>query len=195
MKYIKSILLVIIFAIRTGLVVFIAQKYGAAKDNTTAVVKEIRALNRWETSSFTVEKIIDSESSGNVFQQFLFGNSILLIAHGEVIGGFDLSQFSEKDISTQGTSITLTLPAPGILLSRIDNSKTRIYDRKQGLLVAPNNNLESDSLASAETSIRAAACTEGILNSAATNAKNQLTPLLTSFGFTSVTISIPEGHC
>ena len=57
-----------------------------------AVIKEMRSLQRLETASFTIEKIIDGGTSGNVFQQFLFGDKILLIAHGQVIAGFDLSQ-------------------------------------------------------------------------------------------------------
>ncbi len=192
----KLKLFVVTFLIALGILGFLTAKYliPTAQD-TTAVVKEMRALNRWETSSFTVEKIIDSGNSGNVFQQFLFGNRILLIAQGEVIGGFDLSHFSENDIKIQGSSIRLTLPAPQILVAQIDNSKTRVYDRQQGLLVPANNNLESDALVSAQKSIQETACSEGILTTASRNAKLQLTSILTSFHFTNITITIPTGHC
>jgi hypothetical protein len=186
----------IVVLIVVGLLGFLlARHLQSTTQDTTAVVEEMRALNRWETSSFTVEKVIDSGKDGNVFQQFLFGNRILLIAHGEVIGGFDLSHFSEKDIKIQGSNISITLPAPQILVARIDNSKTRVYDRQQGLLVPSNNNLESDALASAQKSIQDAACSDGILTAAATNAKSQLTSILSSFHFTNVTITIPSGHC
>ncbi|MDO8610322.1 MAG: hypothetical protein Q7R95_07265, partial [bacterium] len=49
----------------------------------TAVIKEMRNLQRIETASFTIEKIIDGGTSGNAFQQLLFGDKILLIAHGQ----------------------------------------------------------------------------------------------------------------
>lgn len=190
--------LIIIFTILIAVGIFgflIANLLTSNTQDTTAVVKEMRALNRWETSSFTVEKIIDSGTGGNIFQQILFGNRILLIAHGEVIGGFNLSNFSEKDITIHGSSIEITLPAPEILITQIDNSKTRVYDRQKGLLVPSNNNLESDALSTAQKSIQDAACSEGILNTASTNAKSQLTSILSSFHFTNVTITIPSGHC
>ncbi len=191
MNKLKFIVLVVV-----GIIVFLLLKqFIPTTQDTTAVVKEMRALNRWETSSFTVEKIIDSGTKGNVFQQFLFGNRILLIAHGEVVGGFDLSHFSEKDIEIHGSDIKLTLPPPQILFSRIDNSKTRVYDRQQGLLTPSNSNLESDALVTAQKSIQEAACSEGILNTALINAKSQLTSILSSFHFTNITIIIPSGHC
>jgi len=195
MNKLKLIIVFIVLMV-VGLAIFLfAQHLMTNTQDTTAVVKEMRALNRWETSSFTIEKIIDSGVNGNVFQQFLFGNRILLIAHGEVIGGFDLSHFSENDITIHGSNIQLTLPAPQILVARIDNSKTRVYDRQKGLLVSSNNNLESDALSSAQKSIQEAACSEGILTTASTNAKSQLTSILSSFRFTNIIIIIPSGHC
>ncbi len=120
---------------------------------------------------------------------------ILLIAHGEVIGGFDLSHFSEKDVAIHGSDIKLTLPAPQILVSRIDNSKTKVYDRQQGLLVPSNNNLESDALSTAQKSIHDGACSEGILTITSANAKSQLISILSLLRFTNITIIIPSGSC
>jgi hypothetical protein len=194
-KTIKRIRILIVIVV-IGIIAFVVMNQSTINtQKTTAVVKEIRALNRWETASFTIEKIIDSGTNGNVFQQFLFGNRILLIAHGEVIGGFDLSQFSEKNMSVRGTNIEIRLPAPQILGAQIDNSKTRVYDRQQGLLVPSNNNLESEALTAAQTSIADAACSENILTTASTNAKSQLTSILSLFGFKNITIIIPPGHC
>ncbi len=192
LKYLIVTLILIFLAI--GAVVLIHELTITA-DNTTAVVQEMKSLNRWETASFTIEKVIDTGTNGNVFQQFLFGNRILLVAHGEVIAGFDLSKFSKNDIAITGSSITITLSSPVILSSSIDNSKTEVYDRNQGLLVPFNNNLETEALASAQSTIKAAACQEGILNNASANAKSQLTSILSSFNFTHITINIPQGHC
>lgn len=191
-----KVFFIIIALIALGITGFLFfQKLVTNTQDTTAVVTEMRSLNRWETASFTIEKIIDSGTDGNVFQQFLFGNRILLIAQGNVIAGFDLSHFSQDDITIQGTSIELKLPAPQILVASIDNTKTKVYDRKQGLLVPSDNNLESTAFATAQNSVRAAACQEGILAKASANAKSQLTSLFSSFHFTKITIIIPQGHC
>jgi len=195
MEKLKFILVFIVsvFILITGFLFL--QRFFVSPQDTTAVVKEIRALNRWETASFTVEKIIDSGTNGNVFQQFLFGNRILLITHGEVIGGFDLSQFSQKDIVLNGSTIEITLPAPQILFARIDNAKTKVYDRQQGLLIPSNTNIESEALSIAQKSIQEAACNEGVLTSASTNAKTQLISIFSSFHFKNILITIPSGHC
>ncbi len=195
MKYIHYILTVLIIICICIIAFFLIQDWFYSRLDTMAVVKEIRALNKWETSSYTIEKVIDSGTGGNVFQQFLFGNRILLIAHGEVIGGFDFSSFSTNNIEIQGKSITVTLPAPEILVTTIDNTKTRVYDKQQGLLVPTNNNLEIDALATAQSAIRSDACSEGILSTSSSNAKKQLISLLRSLQFNTIIINIPSGSC
>src|SRR5438128_2015826 len=70
--------------------------------NSQTVIKELRSLSRLETASFTIEKVIDAGTNGNQFQQILFGDRILLIAHGDVVAGFDLSTLTQKDISVEG---------------------------------------------------------------------------------------------
>lgn len=160
-----------------------------------AVIKEMQSLNRLETAQFTIEKIIDAQTSGSALKQFLFGDKILLIAHGQVIAGFDLSKVSESDIRVQNQSLTVEMPPPEILVTSIDNQKTKVYDRTQGLLSKGDPDLESAARAEAETTIRKAACDSGILDQASENARKQLTPIFQSFGFQSVTLEIPQGSC
>lgn len=163
--------------------------------NRTAVIKEIRNLQRMETASFTIEKIIDGGTSGNTFQQLLFGDKILLIAHGQVIAGFDLSQISEKDMLIDGKNIRLTLPKPQILVTTLDNTQTRVYDRTRGILNPGDKDLESKAREAAQNSIRDAACKGDILKQASDNARKQLSAFLSALGFTQVSIDIPEGSC
>jgi hypothetical protein len=161
-----------------------------------SVIKEMRSLQRLETASFTLEKIIDGGTTGdNVFQQFLFGDKILLIAHGQVIAGFDFSQFSENDITIDGTKIKITLPKPQILTTTLDNTQTKVYDRQKGILNPGSKDLEANARAAAEKSIKEAACTGGILNQATDNGRKQLTALLTALHFTEITIDIPQADC
>lgn len=161
-----------------------------------SVIKEMRALQRLETASFTIEKIIDGGTTGNnIFQQFLFGDKILLIAHGQVIAGFDLSQISDSDIEVNGTSLSITLPKPQILVSTLDNTQTKVYDRQKGLLNPGEKDLESRARQAAEESIRKAACDGGILTQASDNARKQLTSLFAALGFTQISVDIPQGEC
>lgn len=161
----------------------------------TAVIKEIRNLQRIETASFTIEKIIDGGSSGNTFEQLLFGDKILLIAHGQVIAGFDLSQISDKDIEIKANTIRLSLPKPQILVTTLDNTQTRVYDRTRGILNPGDKDLESKAREAAQNSIKEAACKGNILKQASDNARKQLTTLLSALGFSQVSIEIPEALC
>lgn len=192
-------LLILLFAILLciGIIggIYFYSKLTSNQPQEAAVIQQIRTLNRWETTSYTVQQIIDNGTTGNVFQQLLFGNRILLIAQGTVIAGFDLTNLSGNNLHMNGKNITITLPAPEILSTSLDESQTRVYDKEKGLLVPENNNLESEARISAVDKIHQAACSDGVLDTASTNAKKQLTAMLQTIGFTAITIIIPQGHC
>ncbi len=118
-----------------------------------------------------------------------------MIAHGQVIAGIDLSQISEQNISIEDKNIKLTLPAPEIFVTKLDEQQTSVYDRSKGLLTKGNQNLETEARQAAEVSIREAACEGGILDKAKKNAQDQLKTLLEALGFVQVEVVIPEGSC
>lgn len=161
----------------------------------TAVITQIKQLNRLETSVFTIEKVIDAGTSGNEFQNFLFGDKILLIAHGKVVAGVDLSKMNDTDINITNDSVSLKLPATEIFNSDLDETKTEVYDRTQGILTKGNKDLESVARQAAEEEIRRAACEGGILSEAADSAKQQLHTLLQALNFTTIEIQTEVGNC
>jgi hypothetical protein len=163
--------------------------------NHTAVITEIKKLNKLETSVFTIEKIIDARTPGSDFQRFLFGDKILLIAHGRAVAGVDMSKLTEEQISISGQSITITLPPTEIFNSSLDENRTQVYDRTQGILTKGNMDLETTARRAAESEIQKAACEGGILTSAAESAKQQLTALLQSLNFTRVDVRASAGQC
>jgi hypothetical protein len=161
----------------------------------SSVVLEMQKLNRMETAQFTLEKIIDAGYQGNFFQNILYGDRILLIAHAEVIAGFDMAKLTDDDIEIDNNKLTIKMPAPEILFSVLDNSKTRVYDRRTGFLAADDKNLESQARAQAEIAVRQDACEAGILSDAITNGEAQLELLFKTAGFSKVIIITPEGTC
>lgn len=159
------------------------------------VIKQVTSLNRIETASYTIEKIIDVGTTGNKFSQFLYGDRILLIAQGTVIGGFDLGKINEENVEVEGSVLRMKLPGPEVLVAKLDSEQTRVYDRRQGLLTKGDEDLESEARKEAEKVIKDAACQGGILDEASKNARNQLTSLFKSLGFETVIIEIPQGKC
>jgi len=196
MKYIKAVTYLILVAIVALFVYkfFFGSSY-SLKTSNTSVVEELRALNRLETAQFTLEKIIDAGTESGSFKQFLFGDRVLLIAHGVVIAGFNLEQLRDDAVKITGQDISITLPAPEILFATLDNGQTRVFDRKLGLLTKGDDALESKVRGEAIPIIRKAACDGDILGEAAKNGRDQLTALLKTLGFAQVIVEIPAGDC
>jgi len=160
-----------------------------------SVIKEVQQLGSLETASFTIEKIVEAGQQGNAFQDLLYGDKILLIAQGKVVAGVDLYKIQEKDITIKGTELSINLPSPRILSSTLDNSKTKVYDRTQGLLNRGNKDLETQARQAAESSITQAACDAGILEEAKKSAIERITQLFRFAGFSFVKVNISTGKC
>ena len=69
------------------------------RTNQPAVVVQVQQLNRLETASYTIEKVIEGRvDQGNPVLNALLGDRLLFIAHGNVIAGVDLSQLRPEDV-------------------------------------------------------------------------------------------------
>lgn len=156
--------------------------------SSPTVVEKIRQLSRLETVEYSLDKIVEGERQSAYLPDFLAGDKLLLVAHGEVIAGIDLGQFKAGDVVVNGDTVHVHLPPAQILTTRIDNSRTRVYSRTTGLLVATDPNLESEVRQTAEQQIAQAALDDGILDKARQNARNSVTALLYGLGFRTVNV-------
>src|ERR1700689_2134852 len=86
------------------------------------VVRQIRALQRIETVSYTMDKIISGERENPILPSFLAGDRLLLVGHGEVIAGLDLSKLQPSDVEVHGRRVSIHLPPPEIFTTSIDNA-------------------------------------------------------------------------
>ncbi len=152
------------------------------------VIRQIRALQRLETVSYTMDKIISGERENPILPKFLAGDRLLLVVHGEVIAGLDLSRLQPSDVAVSGRSVSIHLPPAEIFTIRLDNAKTRVYSRDTGLFSTPDPNLEGEVRQEAERQLQSAALQDGILKSADKNARQTLTSMLTGLGFGNVEI-------
>ena len=150
------------------------------------VVRQIAQLQRLETVKFTMDKIISGEHDNPYVPKFLVGDSLLLVVHGEVIGGVDLAAIQPSDVFVQGQKVTVRMPKAQLLVTRLDNEKTRVYSRDTGLFSSPDPNLESEVRQEAERQLQQAALDGGILKSADDNARTTVASLLKGLGFTEV---------
>jgi hypothetical protein len=161
-----------------------------------AVVQRIQRLNRLETVVYsidTVDTVVEGSKSSPVLPDLLAGDRLLLVVHGQSIGGIDLGQLKPEDVRIEnkdgGQSIHVILPASQLFVTTLDNQHTRVYARSTGLLVPVDQNLESDTRAKAEQQLQQAALADGILDTARKNARATVTTLLYSLGFHQVDVT------
>jgi len=152
------------------------------------VVRQIQQLQRLETVSYTMDKIISGEHANEYLPRFLAGDRLLLVVHGEVVGGINLAALQPGDVVVQGHKVTIHLPDAEVFSTIIDNAKTKVYSRDTGLFSSPDPNLESEVREEAERQLQQAALQDGILKTAADNARSTVTGMLQGFGFHEVEI-------
>ena len=152
-----------------------------------AVVQRIQQLSRLETASYTVEQVIEVRQDSNVplVGNLIAGDALLLIAHGTVVAGVDLSMLDANavTISSDGHTITLRMPPVQIFDSHLDSDKTRVYSRDRGWLAPDNKDLETQARIEAERQILQAACEDGVMRRASDEATKSLRQFLSLFDY------------
>jgi len=157
-----------------------------------AVVQKIQRLSRLETVVYSLDTVVEGAHSSPIFPDLLAGDRLLLVVHGQSIGGIDLGKLKPEDVKIDGPNqraIHVTLPPSELFVTTIDNQHTRVYARTTGLLVPADQNLETETRNKAQEQLQAAALADGILDSARKNARATVTTLLYSLGFQTVDVS------
>ena len=149
------------------------------------IIHEVRSLARLETIKFSLEKIITAETRQGFFS-WLVGDSLLFVAHGEVIAGVDLGKLSPEDLRLDNDILYVTLPDAEIFVVAIDNQQSYVYDRDTGILTHGEVDLETAARRAAEEEIEKSALEDGILELAAQNAESFLGRLFVDLGYNKV---------
>ena len=134
------------------------------------VVDRIQRLQRLETVVYTMDKLVTGAKKNPLLPDFLTGDRLLMMVHGEVVAGIDFSNLKPDDVKVDGKQVRLHLPASQVFSTRLDSEKTRVYSRQTGVLVPTDPNLETQVRQEAERQIHEAALADGILRTAEQNA-------------------------
>jgi uncharacterized protein DUF4230 len=153
-----------------------------------AIVERIQRLQRLETVVYTMDKIVSGERTSPILPDFMAGDRMLMIVHGQVVAGIDFAKLGNGDITVTGKQVHVHLPATQVLMTRVDNSKTRVYSRSTGFLVPVDKDLETQVRQQAERELTQEALQGGILATARENARATVTSLLLGLGFETVDI-------
>jgi hypothetical protein len=159
------------------------QARGTGGFSGPALLVKVQTLSQFVTVKYSLEKVVEFEDAK------WYGDSrVLLVAHGVVKAGIDLSQMGPGDIQMAGKKISLTLPRARITDAYLDDDKTQILDHSTGAFRLYDKGLEQSARQRAVDEMRQAASQNGILNDAAEKGRAQLTILLYQLGFTDINL-------
>jgi len=155
-------------------------------DVRSLVVRQLQGASELTTAIFAMEAVVPTRSDRTLAGYVIGSTNLLYLAYGEVRAGVDLDQISEADIQLNDAAISITLPPPQILDSKLDLNRSNVYDYDRGFLgFGPDNAPELQELAQQEalSKIEAAACSEGLLQEANQRAEMVVGQLLSTAGF------------
>ncbi|MBI4783717.1 MAG: DUF4230 domain-containing protein [Oscillatoriophycideae cyanobacterium NC_groundwater_1537_Pr4_S-0.65um_50_18] len=161
-------------------------------DLRAIVVQQVRNASELTTAVYAMETVVPTSRDRTVGGYVVGTTTLLYIAYGEVRAGIDLSAVQPTDVQVNGDAITLRLPSPKILDSKIDVNRSKVYDYDRGFMgLGPDVAPELQELAQRQTLERMveSACTSGILQQANDRAKIAITQLL---GTTYKSLSVEE---
>ena len=88
------------------------------------MVEKITNIGKLELVKYSMKDVIEKKESRTILPD----KRILFVASGEVVGCVDLTKVKREDIKASADSVTIFLPNPEICYSKIDHSRSRVYD-------------------------------------------------------------------
>lgn len=155
------------------------------------LIQQIQGLSELTTTVFVMDAIAPTFSQRKLGEWVIGETSLLYLARGEVKAGLDLSKITPDDVNVDEDTITIELPPPEILDSKIDVTKSQVYDYDRGFLnLGPDNAPELQSEAQKQTlaKIKQTACDENILAQANERAIAVISQLMKTAGYREVIV-------
>ena len=161
------------------------------------ILKSITDLSRYEAASGSFEVVVDLTRRTSLLPSFLAGSETLFIGQGTDIAFVDFSGLKKQAIkvSADRTSVTVSLPEAQLEPAVLNVSQSYVYAQQQGLFnrignfFSGNPNGQQQVYILAQQKIQAAAQQSPLLSEAQKNTEGMLDGMLTSLGFTRVTVT------
>ncbi len=111
----------------------------------TPILTGTQDLNQLTTARLTGQVVVTEEAEPGRIQNLadfvgvdtsaLTGESVILVATGEVEAGVNLDNLEDRDVRVGEDTVTINLPDAEILSSSLDEERTGLYDRNRGFFV------------------------------------------------------------
>ena len=149
--------------------------------STPTILQQVQTLSQLVTVKYVMERMVVVDDV-----KWLAGlgeSKVILIAHGVVKAGIDLSKIQPEDLKVTGKKVRIKLPPAQITDAYLDDKQTRVFERSTGLFRSFDKDLEQTARQNAVDDIRRAARVGGIQKDADERARAQLTNLFKQLGF------------
>ena len=150
---------------------------------TSSIVQKIQGLSQLVSVKYVVEKVVVIED-----EKWYGENRILLVAHGIVKAGIDLSKVQVDDVELENNKLRVFMPPAALTDAYLDDDKTHVVEHTTGLLRDFDKDLEQNARRVAILDVKRAARMNGIIKDAETRAAQQLQLLFMQMGFDEVEI-------
>jgi hypothetical protein len=166
------LLIIIVFGSGiVGIVLYrsMTEKY---KSEHLLSVDKIEKMGKLELVRVNIKDVVEQTRE----RPFYLPNAkAVLIIAGEVFAGIDLEKVKKDDITDSGSQVTICLPKPEILMSKVNHDKSKIYNVEWGGFSTAT--LVDEAYKNAELSIIEEAGKTGYEETCKNNAKALLTPI------------------
>ena len=161
------------------------------------LLKSITSLSRYQAASGSFQVIVDLSRKTPYLPSFLEGSQTLFVGQGTVTAYDDFSRLARGDIqlSPGRTAVTVRLPQPQLEPATLNVRQSYVFAQQQGLLnrignlFSGNPGSQQPVYIAAQQKIQAAANQSPLITDAQRNTQAMLTSMLSSLGFTHVTIT------
>ncbi len=163
-----------------------------------AVLLALRDLSEYHAATGEFQVIVDTEDTVRNLPRQIAGERTLFVAMGTVDAAVDLSDLDEDAVTVDDARERVTLRLPGARLTeaRVDPDRSYVFSRERGLLdrlaglFSDTPTSEQELYQLAERRLERAAADSGLVDLADRNTEAMLRTLLTSLGFTDVTVVV-----
>ena len=161
------------------------------------VLKSIDELSEYHAATANLQQVVDLERDSKLLPSFIKGTRTTYVATGSVDAVVDFDRVTRRNVvlSKDGSTATVTLPAPRLAAPRLDLANSRVVDRDRGIVDRVGGAFKDSPTSeralqlAAEQKLRGAAAADPqLMATARANTRAMLTQLLTGVGVQRVVV-------
>jgi len=164
------------------------------------VLKSLQDLAEYHAATANLQAVVEVSHDASYVPSFIQGDDTKFLAVGSVDATVNFSELGSTAVQTSsdGKSVTVTLPAPTYAPTHLDLDNSQILSRERGLLDRVGGMFTSDPTNDqslyqlADQALNDAAPKTGVLDRAKANTTGMLTSMLRGLGYQNVNVTFVE---